>query len=189
MKNFSTCNKFSAMILYTYIISSQKKIWNMAVEFSNNTADWSVTINEKLLQSSQMSQHITVLHKDRTVWHCLCCLLFQFSWWALMSQRIFADAKRWSLSSVLRWWCSPILLRTSLPLCHLSTSQPLAKCNWLHKIALGSLLTAAFNPQIKLSLQGNGFTLCVASIWWLMVTSNLVLTVDHMSKLHHTSVK
>lgn len=31
--------------------------------FSNNTADWSVTIDEKLVQSSQMSQCITVLTK------------------------------------------------------------------------------------------------------------------------------
>lgn len=39
----------------------------MAIEFPTNTADQSVTINEKLAQYSQSSQHITVLHKDGTV--------------------------------------------------------------------------------------------------------------------------
>jgi len=136
-----------------------------------------------------VSQHITVLHKDRTVcrWHSLCCSLFQFSWRALMLQRIFADTKGRSLSSALRRWCCTILLRTSLQRV-ICLPQPLAKCGWLYKIASGSLLTAAFGTRSS-SVCRVALSPCVASFWWLTVTSKLVLAVDQISKLHHTSVK
>lgn len=61
MKNFLTCSKLSTVILYKYIISSLK----VSIHGYGFTRSQTVSNNEKLAQSSQMLQHITVLWKDR----------------------------------------------------------------------------------------------------------------------------
>lgn len=95
----------------------------------------------------------------------------------------------WHQRTIFVFCVAKMMLHNSLEnifaMCHLRTSQLLAKCNWLNKIASGRLLTAAFNTQIKPRLQGNVFTLCPAS---LMVTSSLNCWSDEQIASHISRV-
>lgn len=114
---FFVCGKFGTMMFYTYIIPPKYFKWDCSFPkyYSISESNCEQEVSPVFICDS-ISQSVT-----KTVCAVPCsCLADEL---CLMSHRIFADTKRWYLSSEKT--LVTILLRTSLqcvtclPLCHL----------------------------------------------------------------------